>query len=414
MVNNFPIYWQSCIGCLNHQQVAHFLDHYVNVHGLDPRHARIVVHSDDASVQYRPKILRDLADRGFHPPHLWHGDDFTVHTKLNHLSAATGDVPVNAWLLLADTDEFLDKDFDIPAACGEADNMGAVYIRARMIDRLGPEQTMPELHSEPSLFEQYPEISNLTARIGRGFTIKVILRKAWVGLSNGGGHRVCPESLPVYHEFPALHHFKWEASVVPRLRERAKDFAAKGLVWWEESHRLANYLSGEQLPPPPFSLSPEEQEKLIQTRKLEEEKARLSQEKARLRQKKKQDCRQQIHELLEKMTNSARQAESLLEEVRNNIIARLMIRSSTLRAISSHIKKSIQRYNVDDFSGSATHLDCAVKAVAEQIEAFHNPLTRGICIRSSHMRVLAKIKIEYEKQKLSLLRKLEKFSRFPD
>lgn len=360
------VYWQSCIGCVNWKLVPHFLRHYLDVHRLDPARARIVVHSDAESVQYRPAVLRALADRHLPPPLLWHGNDFDVMIKGQRLAAAAHDVPPEVWLLTADVDELLDPEFNIEEAIATCEHTGAAYVRAVMVDRLAPQGTLRDVAPEGDLFAQFPEEATLTAQIAGGWVFKVVLRRAWVELANGAAHQTVDPALPVYHEFPSLYHFKWDAEVVPRLRRRARDFAAKGLRWWEQSHRLANFLEGVEREPPPFVESPKPRRKedeeviyqqartqaetvmhqLAQARQglgrlavgrtvVEEQRRRLEQADQAWRKK---DSRKAV----ERLRANVEQARMVLQRGRRRSWGRLVVRSAWLREVEK-LEKRVAR-----------------------------------------------------------------------
>jgi len=234
-------YWQSCIGCVNYRHVPHFLEHYIKRHRLDPKRARFVVHSNDETVKDRPKVLQALARWGVPHPVLWHGE-FDTSEKKKRLLAAQFNIPSESWILTSDADELLDPKFHLGKAVRTAEFTGAAYIRGCMIDRVAPDGALPKIQGKPSLWKQFPLEKRLTGQVAEAASVKMILRRAWVIPLCGGWHGPDDRTLPVYHEFPSLYHFKWDHLVISRLRKREKHYKEIGLGWWAESKRLADHL----------------------------------------------------------------------------------------------------------------------------------------------------------------------------
>jgi hypothetical protein len=62
-------------------------------------------------------------------------------------------------------------------------------------------------------------------------------------VGRGNHYPVNEESLCYYSELVEVHHFKWDASVVDRLKRRLRpDFQAQ-CPWWTESKTILDFIA---------------------------------------------------------------------------------------------------------------------------------------------------------------------------
>lgn len=119
------------------------------------------------------------------------------------------------WHWCADSDEFPDENLDLHDLAEKCEKTNANHIKARMVDRLAPHGQLTEMLPAPSLFKQYPLQASVTSKLCGGYDIKVPF---------------CKDPYHGHHDFQhpgltsryllRLNHFKWDDTVVERMRKR--------------------------------------------------------------------------------------------------------------------------------------------------------------------------------------------------
>lgn len=218
--------------------------------------------------RHRAEFRETLADLGigtaFVWVHTWDGPSMAADQR----SLARAHVASSDWVVWCDLDEFQvypEPLRDIVARC-EADDVD--YIRGIFIDRVAEDGGLPRFDPRRSIWDTFPRTCNVTRVLAQANPHKVILAKGSV-LVYGGKHAVMDgQYLKPLEGWGQVHHFKWDASVLERLRYRlSPDWKAK-CPWWTESQRLLDYFeaNGERfnladlprfhLPGPHFLKSP--------------------------------------------------------------------------------------------------------------------------------------------------------------
>lgn len=161
---------------------------------------------------------------------------FVLDTWLASMRAHPDD-----WWILADQDElhlFPDQLERLLAYC---DRRGYDHIIGGFVDRLAEDGGFPAVDPEQPIWSQFPLGGLLTARILQGNSLKVVAAKGRVAISAGHHEAMSGAGCPMRELFIQVHHFKWTAGIVERQRQRAAAFRARGLPYWVESARFAEY-----------------------------------------------------------------------------------------------------------------------------------------------------------------------------
>ena len=128
----------------------------------------------------------------------------------------------------------------------QADQMGALYISGELVDRVARSGMLVPLDPHKSIWPQYPIGCDLTSRVLKGYSHKVAAAKGNVRLMPGN-HEVSSGSDPWRWapELIAIHHFKWDDTVVKRLSSRlTPDWKAR-CSWWRESERCLSFIQNQ-------------------------------------------------------------------------------------------------------------------------------------------------------------------------
>jgi hypothetical protein len=137
-----------------------------------------------------------------------------------------------SWYCLADLDEFCYFGTTMPALVAEAEKEGFTAIHGVFYDRFAKDG-YPPIPQNDTLDNAFPMMADVSRVIGANHN-KIPLSRIDVAVESG-------------HHFTSgngwwnkieVHHFKWTAGLVGRLRERDMYFTAQGLAWSGESRKL--------------------------------------------------------------------------------------------------------------------------------------------------------------------------------
>lgn len=141
------------------------------------------------------------------------------------------------WYFRADLDEF--PVADLSDLARRADALGLRAVQGQMVDRVAADGSLPAIDPARPLGDQFPLKGRITGPLLGACDVKVFLVKGDTPLGMGGHHQ--RGGTPMRSE-AEVHHFKWSAGVIDRLRERIAHYQRIGMSHWAESAKfLAHY-----------------------------------------------------------------------------------------------------------------------------------------------------------------------------
>lgn len=143
------------------------------------------------------------------------------------------------WLVSADIDEFHEFPDALGAFTRDLQRHDAQCVTGHFIDRMA-RQGFPAVRGDQSLWSQFPLGTDITRTVLHGWSTKVMLHRPSVKLLPG--HHYPEGSVDAWAQSYAVHHFKWDATVVPRLRRRLEQDWRDRCPWWTESARALEWL----------------------------------------------------------------------------------------------------------------------------------------------------------------------------
>jgi len=146
------------------------------------------------------------------------------------------------WILTADGDEFQKYPAEIGEVIRGCEQEGADHVLGEFVDRIAEGGALPELDPDVSVWRQFPKRGRVTERILGGCTRKVVLTRGYLELTGGHHWVVGGPGQPCSQFKVEVHHFKWDAQVVQRMKWRMDIYRKNNVPWWEESQRLLDYL----------------------------------------------------------------------------------------------------------------------------------------------------------------------------
>jgi hypothetical protein len=221
-----------------------FLQHYKSL-GVDQ--FWMTIHSpasdaEDDGGQLSTELSKYAADQTIHFSTLTGVFDAMLVRKHHDTLQADAFIPSD-WVLWADVDEFQIYPDDLRCTLARADRMGAMHISGELVDRVARNGILAPLDPHQSIWEQFPVGCALTLQVLKGYSHKVVAAKGAVRLTPGN-HEVLPGLGPTRWapELAAIHHFKWDETVVARLSSRLEPAWKAKCSWWPESERFLNFI----------------------------------------------------------------------------------------------------------------------------------------------------------------------------
>jgi hypothetical protein len=149
----------------------------------------------------------------------------------------------NDWTVVADQDEFHVYPDSLDSIVRYCEARGYEAVRGDIVDRLGPNGTLPAIEDGRSLWLTFPLGGDVTRGILTFYSPQVVMVKGSALLSWGSHYvargKACPKKAL---EVP-VHHFKWDATVVRRLRSRYQLYTSIGEPYAEESKVILDHIA---------------------------------------------------------------------------------------------------------------------------------------------------------------------------
>jgi hypothetical protein len=160
------------------------------------------------------------------------------HDRLQDLHTRPGD-----WIVWADIDEFQIYPGQFKSLLQLAESLEIDYFRGYWVDRVAGDGKLKTFDPAQSIWAQFPRQCNLSNTLPVGISQKVTCARQSIRVGRGNHYPVNEESLCYYSEPVEVHHFKWDASVVDRLKRRLRpDFQAQ-CPWWTDSKTILDFIA---------------------------------------------------------------------------------------------------------------------------------------------------------------------------
>lgn len=138
----------------------------------------------------------------------------------------------NDWWIVSDDDELQLYWDDIGTIIEDCENSGWEFVTGGFIDKIGHNGEFPLVTTDTDLWEVFPISTFFRYPLSGACPNKVTLMKGSVELTPGqhyakiDGHTTWkwqgwnhPQRYPIQRGFTQVHHFKWDSTVVDRIKE---------------------------------------------------------------------------------------------------------------------------------------------------------------------------------------------------
>ena len=150
--------------------------------------------------------------------------------KVTEIYNETISLKPDEWWIVADDDELQVYSKPIEEIVQECEENGWEFVRGGFIDRIGEDGDFPKITKESNVWKEMPNAGFFRYPLSRAEANKVTLLKGKHGVvsgqhfiqfdngdtSWGDYHPLC---YPIEKNFTQVHHFKWDYSVLQRLKE---------------------------------------------------------------------------------------------------------------------------------------------------------------------------------------------------
>lgn len=196
---------------------------------------------EDGKTRHRTRFGETLAQldvtETFFWEHVWDGPSMGTHHRLlqeAHIGAAD-------WIVWCDSDEFQVYPERLDRIVAQCEAAGVDFLRGVFIDRIAGDGSLTAFDPQRSIWETFPRTCSVTNALAKADPCKVALARGSLRLLGGGKHRPEGGALKTIGGFVQVHHFKWDAALLERLRFRVRPEWQARFPWWLESQRLLDY-----------------------------------------------------------------------------------------------------------------------------------------------------------------------------
>ena len=146
------------------------------------------------------------------------------------------------WFLIADQDELQVYPRPLADVIDDCERRGYDFVEGTLIDRLAPGGVFAAIDPVRDIWEQFPIAALVTAALLGGEPRKIVAAKGSVHVKGGQHGTEKGRGHPLEECHAVVHHFKWTAGIVERLRARVALLRERGLEFAEESERFLRYV----------------------------------------------------------------------------------------------------------------------------------------------------------------------------
>lgn len=160
----------------------------------------------------------------------------------HHDSLQATDCRPHDWIVWCDIDDLQGYARPLPALCDAWDAAGINIVPGEFVDRVAANGCLPAFDPQRPLWDQFPLGCDLTSRVLKGSTRKVVCSKGNVKIARANHTPLHGQDLCSAQSIVDIHHFKWDATVVGRLSRRLEESWRKRCPWWIESQRALQHI----------------------------------------------------------------------------------------------------------------------------------------------------------------------------
>ena len=231
----------------NTTMLRHMLNHYKDI--VDDIFVVVYLSSDkDRVLSEVKKITRDLNidihKQTIEEPFNWE--------RVTELYNETKLLKPNDWWIVSDDDEFHLYPKPINQLIEDCEENGYKFITGAFLDRIGEGGSFPSIDDDSDIWNEFPLAGTFRYPISNACPNKTVVMKGDIQVTNGqhyamidgqdtyGDRWMHDLRYPVGDCFIQVNHFKWDVSVLNRLRDVSR--IKKSYTFHEEYKKMFDYI----------------------------------------------------------------------------------------------------------------------------------------------------------------------------
>jgi len=231
----------------NTTMLPHMINHYKDV--VDEMFIVVYRQKDN------DKILEEVEELGIkpfwvvtEPKFNWNRVTY-IYNKVKHLYP-------NDWWIVSDDDELQVYPYDINDIIKDCTKHNYEFVTGGFLDRIGEDGTFPEVKLHSNIQQLFPYAGFFRHSMSGACPNKVTLMKGSVELTSGQHYvdmgegktswgRSHPKRFPIEEVFTQVHHFKWDSTVIQRMKEVSQ--TKKPYTFWQEYKTMLSNIQDNKI-----------------------------------------------------------------------------------------------------------------------------------------------------------------------
>lgn len=228
----------------NTVMLPHMLSHYKEI--VDNIYVVVYLQTED------DPVLQQVEDLGITPHKVVIEEKFNWNKVTDLYNEVKSEKP-EEWWIVADDDELQVYPSPPKELIKECEENGWEFITGGFLDRIGIDGTLPKINKDSNVWEEFPLAGFFRYPISKACPNKVCLMKGNIKVTPGQHYVQLekgrntwgyeglqhPKRYPVDKGFIQVHHFKWDNTVIERLKEVSN--IETTYSYWEEYELMYEY-----------------------------------------------------------------------------------------------------------------------------------------------------------------------------
>lgn len=231
----------------NTTMLRHMLNHYKDI--VDDIFVVVYLSSDKDRVLSEVQEITldlniDIHKQTIEEPFNWE--------RVTELYNETKLLKPDDWWIVSDDDEFHIYPKPISELIGECEEKGYKFITGAFLDRIGENGKFPTITDDSDIWKEFPLVGSFRQTISNACPNKTVVMKGDIQITNGQHYAMIdgqdtygdrwnhPLRYPIDKCFIQVQHFKWDISVLNRLRDVSR--IKKSYTYHEEYKKMFDYI----------------------------------------------------------------------------------------------------------------------------------------------------------------------------
>jgi hypothetical protein len=205
---------------------------------------------------HRNRFRQTLTDLDIHEAHYWEQAFDAKGKGEHHRRLQDEKISRDDWVVWCDSDEFQVYPQPLRELVAQCETAQIDFIRGAFIDRIAADFSLAPFDPERSVWETFPRTFAVSAALAGADPRKVTLARGRIHVGDGNHFPLTNGSLRTLTGWVQVHHFKWNATLIERLRYWVRPEWQAKCSWWVEWKRLLEYFAAHGSRFDPADLTP--------------------------------------------------------------------------------------------------------------------------------------------------------------